>query len=180
MNILNSPKSLVLTILIALTMPLTAHAADTGGSGGSSTPVPIVKSTPSSTPTPEAKQVPAAPGKSLTTELAKIRVTIYAKNYKSARTALIAVNKEFPNDADVNNLLGYTSRKSNLLKDAATYYSKALSIDPKHLGALEYQGELFLLTNKASSAKKNLRKLKALCGVNCEEYLDLKQAIGKK
>jgi hypothetical protein len=33
---------------------------------------------------------------------------------------------------------------------------------------------------KVSAAKKNLAKLKQLCGVNCEEYLDLKKAIGKK
>ncbi|MEY3935560.1 MAG: hypothetical protein RI901_990, partial [Actinomycetota bacterium] len=63
---------------------------------------------------------------------------------------------------------------------AATYYAKALKIDPKHLGALEYQGELFMLTKKPSEAKKNLAKLKSLCGIKCEEYLDLKKAIDKK
>jgi hypothetical protein len=55
-----------------------------------------------------------------------------------------------------------------------------LRINPNHLGALEYQGELFLQTKKVSAAKKNLAKLKQLCGVNCEEYLDLKKAIGRK
>jgi hypothetical protein len=60
------------------------------------------------------------------------------------------------------------------------YYSKALRIDPNHLGALEYQGELFVETKKIPSAKKNLAKLKSLCGATCEEYLDLKKAIGKK
>jgi hypothetical protein len=66
-----------------------------------------------------------------------------------------------------------------LFKDAATYYSKSLSINPKHLGALEYQGELFIQTKKLSLAKKNLEKLKVLCGINCEEYKDLKAAIEK-
>jgi len=27
---------------------------------------------------------------------------------------------------------------------AASYYNTALTIDPKHIGALEYQGELFI------------------------------------
>jgi hypothetical protein len=45
---------------------------------------------------------------------------------------------------------------------------------------LEYQGELFLLTKKVANAKKNLAKLKSLCGTSCEEYLDLKKAIGTK
>jgi hypothetical protein len=35
-------------------------------------------------------------------------------------------------------------------------------------------------TKKLSDAKKNLAKLKSLCGVTCEEYLDLKKLIGKK
>jgi tetratricopeptide (TPR) repeat protein len=89
-------------------------------------------------------------------------------------------DKTFPNNADINNLLGYSARNLKQYKPAATYYVKALKIDPKHLGALEYQGELFMLTKKTSDAKKNLAKLKSLCGVNCEEYLDLKKAIGNK
>ena len=34
--------------------------------------------------------------------------------------------------------------KRNDLKNSAVHYKKALEINPKHLGALEYQGELFL------------------------------------
>ncbi|MSO29062.1 MAG: enzyme of heme biosynthesis, partial [Candidatus Planktophila sp.] len=60
---------------------------------------------------------------------------------------------------------------------AGGYYLKALKIDPNHLGALEYQGELFLIQKKLVSAKQNLAKLKRLCGTSCEEYLDLAQAI---
>ena len=56
----------------------------------------------------------------------------------------------------------------------------ALKIDSKHLGALEYQGELFMILKKTSSAKSNLAKIKAICGTSCEEYIDLKKAIGNK
>jgi cytochrome c-type biogenesis protein CcmH/NrfG len=59
-------------------------------------------------------------------------------------------------------------------------YSKALKIDPKHLGALEYQGELFVIQKKLTLAKKNLAMLKKLCGIDCDEYQDLKKAIGNK
>ena len=105
---------------------------------------------------------------------------ISAKNYNAALTALLVADKEFPNNADINNLLGYTSRNLKQYAQASTYYTKSLKIDPKHLGALEYQGELFMLTKKTADAKKNLAKLKSLCGVNCEEYVDLKKAIGNK
>ncbi len=100
------------------------------------------------------------------------------KNYSGAFAALKVIDKAYPNNADVNNLLGYTSRNMNQYTTAAIYYSKALKIDPKHLGALEYQGVLFLKTKKLSSAKSNLAKLKALCGVSCEEYKDLLKEIG--
>ena len=103
-----------------------------------------------------------------------------ANNFKQALSDLKIIDSEFKNNADVNNLLGYSSRKLKQYKPADAYYKKALKINPNHLGALEYQGELFVLTNKVSAAKKNLVKLEKLCGLKCGEYLDLKKAIGKK
>jgi len=102
------------------------------------------------------------------------------KNFSGALAALKVLDKAYPNNADINNLLGYSSRNLNQYTAAAIYYSKALKIDPKHLGALEYQGVLFLKTNRLTSAKANLAKLKSLCGVSCEEYKDLLKEIGTK
>ncbi len=82
------------------------------------------------------------------------------------------------NNADVKNLLGFTSRKLGQYSQAGGYYARALQIDPKHLGALEYQGELFILQKKVALAKRNLATLKRLCGTSCEEYVDLRDAIG--
>jgi hypothetical protein len=39
---------------------------------------------------------------------------------------------------------------------------------------------LLAITPAANAAKKNLVKLEKLCGLSCDEYLDLKKAIGKK
>ena len=103
-----------------------------------------------------------------------------SKDYKGARSKLIAIDKAFPNNANVNNLLGYTSRKLKMYSSSASYYIKALKINPNHLGALEYQGELFVVTKKIAAAKNNLNKLEQLCGLECEEYKDLKEAIGNK
>jgi Flp pilus assembly protein TadD len=165
-------KVAILSILI-ISMP-TVNAADRD-----STPAPVVSAAPTpakATPTP----APSVAAKNVTTELTKIRTLIAAKNFSAALSALKVADKDFPNNADINNLLGYSARNLKQYKPAATYYAKALKIDPKHLGALEYQGELFMLTKKTSDAKKNLAKLKSLCGINCEEYLDLKKAIGNK
>ena len=173
-------RKIVLVSLLLTSMPA-ANAADRV----ESTPAPVVSatSTPAkTTPTPVATPtpVPSVAAKNVNTELTKIRSLIAAKNFSAALSALKVADKAFPNNADINNLLGYSARNLKQYKPAATYYVKALKIDPNHLGALEYQGELFMLTKKTSDAKKNIAKLKSLCGVNCEEYLDLKKAIGNK
>jgi Flp pilus assembly protein TadD len=173
-------RKIVLVSLLLTSMPA-ANAADRV----ESTPAPVVSatSTPAkTTPTPVATPtpVPSVAAKNVNTELTKIRSLIAANNFSAALSALKVADKAFPNNADINNLLGYSARNLKQYKPAATYYVKALRIDPNHLGALEYQGELFMLTKKTSDAKKNLAKLKSLCGVNCEEYIDLKKAIGNK
>ncbi len=86
------------------------------------------------------------------TELTKSRSLIASKKYKEALTELKKVDKSYPNNADVNNLLGFASRKLSQYKQAGTYYTKALKIKPDHLGALEYQGELFVLTKDFTKA----------------------------
>jgi tetratricopeptide (TPR) repeat protein len=167
-------RKIVLVSLLLTSMPA-AYAADRV----ESTPAPVVSPTPTpakTTPTP----APSVAAKNVNTELTKIRSLIAANNFSAALSALKVADKAFPNNADINNLLGYSARNLKQYKPAATYYVKALKIDPNHLGALEYQGELFMLTKKTSDAKKNLAKLKSLCGVNCEEYIDLKKAIGNK
>ncbi len=181
-------KKLALTLILVISMPA-SYAADTGGSNpapaattapaptATKTPTPTPSPTPTPTPTPTT---PAAVAKTLSGELATIRAVIAKKDFTAALAALKIADKDFPNNADINNLLGYSARNLKQYKPAATYYTKALKIDPKHLGALEYQGELFMLTKKTADAKKNLAKLKSLCGVNCEEYVDLKKAIGNK
>lgn len=172
-------KKLTIAILVLpialLSMP-SLNAADTGGGGGGGSTM----NTPTATPTPTSTPTPAAVTKNVTTELVSIRKMIGDKNFAGALAALKIADQEFANNADINNLLGFSSRKLKLYKPAGVYYAKALKINPKHLGALEYQGELFVETKKISDAKKNLAKLKSLCGVTCEEYLDLKKVIGKK
>ena len=177
-------KKLAVILLFSLITP-NAYAADSGGSAPASTPAPVVATTPTPTPkyevvTPATTPMPSAPTKNLTTDLTAIRSLIASKNFSSALASLKIADRNYPNNADINNLLGYSARNLKQNNAAVTYYTKALRINPNHLGALEYQGELFMVTKKISAAKSNLAKLKRLCGVNCEEYLDLKKAIGNK
>ena len=114
---------------------------------------------------------------SFETKLEKARKLVDQKKWKSAISELKKLSKTNKSNADVWNLLGFASRNSGDLKNSATYYKKALSIDSKHLGALEYQGELFLKLKQVDKAKKNLELLKTYCGTSCSEYKDLDKAI---
>ena len=164
-------KRFPLLLVLALSMlPLPAQANDPGG-----TPTPTGQAT---TPAKNGATTAAdSPTILFATALASARTLIAAKQFVAAITALKIIDKNFPNNADINNLLGFASRNINLYDDSNKYYAKALKIDPKNLGALEYQGELFLKQNKLTTAKINLSKLKKLCGTSCEQYLDLQKAI---
>ena len=84
-----------------------------------------------------------------------------------------------PNNADANNLMGYSLRKSGKMQRAEGFYLKALKLSPKHKGANEYLGELYVETGNLAKAKARLEALQAICGTGCEEYRDLKAAIDK-
>ena len=81
--------------------------------------------------------------------------------------------------ADIYNLLGFSYRKlenPNLDKSFAAYMM-AIEIDPSHLGAHEYLGELYLMRDQKDKAVIILNKLNQLAGSNTEEYKELKIAI---
>ena len=80
---------------------------------------------------------------------------------------------------DINNYYGFIYRKLGQYGKSAQFYKKALQIDPRHKGALEYQGELFIKTNKKELAEKNLILLKNICGTSCPEYKKLEKALKK-
>ena len=81
--------------------------------------------------------------------------------------------------ADIYNLLGFSYRKlenPDLDKSFAAYMM-AIELDPSHLGAHEYLGELYLMRGQKDKALIILEKLDQLAGSNSEEYNELKIAI---
>ncbi len=115
-------------------------------------------------------------GNSEEDDMEEARAQIDAEDWTGAIATLTGVVADGAQNADAFNLLGYASRKSGALEQAEQYYNTALTIDPNHLGALEYQGELFVMTDRMDLARANLDKLVALCGT-CEEQADLAEAL---
>ena len=105
------------------------------------------------------------------------RKALERKNWKEAVSRFSRVVAKEPESADAHNLLGYSQRGAGNLEAAIASYERALKLNPKHRGALEYSGVAFIKTGNLARAQDNLAKLKEICGVNCEEYRDLAQAI---
>ena len=104
------------------------------------------------------------------------KAAIEAGEFAAALPILTAITTAEPQNADAWNLLGFSARKTGDLEAAAIAYARALTINPDHLGALEYQGEMFLQIGRPEAARANLETLQGLCGA-CEEAGDLQQAI---
>tara|TARA_Y100000591_G_C21499549_1_gene529212 strand:- start:93 stop:563 length:471 start_codon:yes stop_codon:yes gene_type:complete len=118
--------------------------------------------------------------------------TNYGKEYKSAvklikkkkyenaidkLMELVDVSSEDFTKADVLNEIGFAFRKSNDFDNASTFYQLALSADPSHLGALEYQGEMFVDLGQKDNAVSNLNKIKDLAGEKSSYYKELDSYI---
>jgi Flp pilus assembly protein TadD len=112
-------------------------------------------------------------------KLSAVRAQIAAKNFPGAIDELKRINDT--GDADWNNLMGYSLRKSPTpdFASAETFYDEALRIDPKHRGALEYSGELYLQTGNLEKAEQRLAALDKACFFPCSEYSDLKKAVAQ-
>ncbi len=98
-------------------------------------------------------------------------------DFKLAIKLLTRAVADKPKDADAWNYLGFSNRKLKNYNAALTAYQQALSIDPKHRGANEYLGELYLQTDELAKARERLKKLDEICYFGCDEYNDLKAAI---
>jgi tetratricopeptide (TPR) repeat protein len=134
-----------------LAMPAAAWANGGGGGGGSS-------------------------GNSQTDLYRQAKKLIDRERYAEAIPLLQKSIRQKGEYADALNLLGYSNRKLGDMAKAMTYYSKALNKEPKHLGANEYMGELYLEMNDLPKAEERLAVLKAACG-DCEEYEELADEI---
>jgi Flp pilus assembly protein TadD len=99
-----------------------------------------------------------------------------AKNWTLAADSFKKVVADNPKNADGYNLLGYASRWLGKYDEAFAAYDKALALDPKHKGALEYSGVAYLKVNQKDKAQAQLARLKAIC-TSCEETTDLAKAI---
>jgi tetratricopeptide (TPR) repeat protein len=108
---------------------------------------------------------------------------IYEKAYWSAKNgdyqaaldmAARAANKEDPR---ILRVTGFATRKLGDVDAAMPYYQKALEINPGDTKTRQYLGEAYLQLGDLASARGQLREIEHDCGVSCEDYQSLADAI---
>lgn len=109
--------------------------------------------------------------------LAKAQMAIDAGDYAGALAPLQQIVAAEPNNADAFNLYGYALRSLGRYQEALVQYDRALAIDPEHLGANEYLGELMLKVGNVAGAQERLAVLDEICYLGCNEYDALEAAI---
>lgn len=119
---------------------------------------------------------PSAAKASENPDYANGKKAVDEKNYQVALTHLTKAAEKSPNDADVQNLLGFSYRKLGNFDKALAHYTAALRLDPKHRGAHEYIGEAYLETKQLAKAEEHMKALENLCAI-CAERRDLDRAI---
>jgi tetratricopeptide (TPR) repeat protein len=102
---------------------------------------------------------------------------INQERYVEAFAALERTQEAVGPHADVLNYMGFTSRKLGRLDAALAYYSEALRLDPYHLGATEYLGELYIQMGEMDRARTQLARLDDLCAYGCAQREELARWI---
>ena len=102
---------------------------------------------------------------------------VEAGDYEDALEILEDLNRTESGNPDVLNMLGYAYRKLGRVDAAFDHYREALAIEPRHLGANEYLGELYLEAGELERAEQRLAELAIACPAGCEERDELSEAI---
>lgn len=109
--------------------------------------------------------------------LREARTLISEERYEEALAKLEEVVLSDEDNADAWNLVGFSYRKLERYEPAMEGYARALAIDPRHTEAIEYLGELYLALDDLARAEEQLARLGEICGSDCEEYEELKEAV---
>lgn len=120
---------------------------------------------------------PGADGRALYAGAVRL---INEARFEDAIAALTSAQSAIGPHPDILNYLGFAHRKLGRMDMARKFYAQALAIDPGHLGAHEYLGELLVETGDLAAARRQLATLDRLCDFGCAEREDLARLIHLK
>lgn len=109
--------------------------------------------------------------------IANAKRLIDLERFAEARLLLDAVSQK--NSARYFNYRGFVTRKLGDPEGALAYYRRALILDPYYAEAREYLGEAYLMLGRIAEAEAELVQIGRICGVQCEPYRELSEALAE-
>ena len=106
----------------------------------------------------------------------KNKIKKSVKKFEKALGYFVLAHKEYPENIEILNYLGFTYNVIGDLIMSEIYYQQALVLDPKNPAINQGLGELYLETKRINLAKERLEAL-SIC--NCQEYKKLKNLLEK-
>jgi Flp pilus assembly protein TadD len=107
------------------------------------------------------------------------KVALERKDWREAARRFGQAALRDPDNADLQNYLGYSYRNLGQLDAAFQHYRRALALNPRHRGAHEYAGEAYLMVGDLARAEEHLEALRKICLLPCEELGDLERQIAE-
>jgi tetratricopeptide (TPR) repeat protein len=100
-----------------------------------------------------------------------------AGDWRGAIAAFELAELRAPDDADIQNYIGYAYRRLRQPDAALARFNQALARNPRHRGARQHLGEAHLSIGNVAGAEEQLAALERICLLPCEEQADLHQAL---
>ena len=113
----------------------------------------------------------------LDADFAEGKKALSAGEWNRAITALKLAALRDPQNADIQNFVGYAYRRLRQLEPAFVHYRQAVALNPRHRSAHEHLGEAYLVKGDLAKAEEYLAALEDICLIPCVEYGDLQVAI---
>jgi tetratricopeptide (TPR) repeat protein len=102
---------------------------------------------------------------------------LVVENWGGAIAALNLAVLRDPLNADIQNYIGYAHARLRQPGPAMGYFQRALMLNPRHRGAREHLGELYLALDEPAKAQEQLAALREVCLIPCDELAGLGRLI---
>lgn len=134
---------------------------------------------PSGKPKAKPKPKPKPKGKDSRLQQDEIYSLGYWQAKRGEWSAALATLRSAPDATDprVETMIGFSLRKLGRLDEAMAYYRRVLAAHPERTTTRQYLGEAFLQMGEPAKAREQLAEIAKRCGVSCEDYQLLADAI---
>src|SRR5262249_54184867 len=99
-----------------------------------------------------------------------------SEDWNASIAALKLASLREPDNADIENYIGYAYRRLRQFGPAMHHYQRALALNRRHRSAHEHLGELYLVLGEPAKAEHELVTLEDICLIPGVETDDIKRA----